>query len=250
MKVVKKSYLSDVPLIQSDVDKENFPYKPFDPLPKRFSMYICGSPASGKTSLWTSMLLSHPTKKAPKKPRYYYRFFDNINLISGSLQTLPIKKFGLPEDQLHNKYSDDLLKEIIDDIQGDENYNSLIVLDDVVRDLTRSKILTSVILNRRHITQNSNEDDMASLSLMITSQKFNMLPLSLRCNMSHVIIFKTTNSAELRAMKDEIMADLNPQQQDEILDLAWSEPYSFLFINVFAPRNKRYYKKFDLIEID
>ena len=210
MKVVKKSYLSDVPLIQSDVDKENFPYKPFDPLPKRFSMYICGSPASGKTSLWTSMLLSHPTKKAPKKPRYYYRFFDNINLISGSLQTLPIKKFGLPEDQLHNKYSDDLLKEIIDDIQGDENYNSLIVLDDVVRDLTRSKILTSVILNRRHITQNSNEDDMASLSLMITSQKFNMLPLSLRCNMSHIIIFKTTNSAELRAIKDEVMADLNP----------------------------------------
>jgi hypothetical protein len=196
------------------------------------------------------MLLSHPTKKAPKKPRYYYRFFDNIDLISGSLQTLPIKKFGLPESQLHNKYSDTLLKEIIDDIQGDENYNSLIVLDDVVRDLTRSKILTSVILNRRHITQNSNEDDMASLSLMITSQKFNLLPLSLRCNMSHVIIFKTTNNSELRAIKDELMADLNNQQQDEILNLAWSEPYSFLFIDVFAPRNKRYYKKFDLIEIE
>jgi len=250
MKVAKKSYLSDVPVIASDVDKENFPYTPFDPLPKRFSLYICGSPASGKTSLWTSMLLSHPTKKAPKKPRYYYRFFDNIDLISGSLQTLPIKKFGLPETQLHNKYSDTLLKEIIDDIQADENYNSLIVLDDVIRDLTRSKILTSVILNRRHITQNSNEDDMASLSLMITSQKFNMLPLSLRCNMSHVIIFKTTNSAELKAIKDEVMADLNPQQQDEILNLAWSEPYSFLFIDVFAPRNKRYYKKFDLIEIE
>jgi len=91
---------------------------------------------------------------------------------------------------------------------------------------------------------------MASLSLMITSQKFNLLALSLRCNMSHIIIFKTTNNAELRAIKDELMADLNPQQQDEILDLAWSEPYSFLFIDVFAPRNKRYYKKFDLIEID
>jgi hypothetical protein len=250
MKVAKKSYLSDVPLIQSDVDKENFPYTPFDPLPKRFSMYICGSPASGKTSLWTSMLLSHPTKKAPKKPRYYYRFFDNIDLISGSLQTLPIKKFGLPESQLHNKYSDTLLNEIIDDIKADENYNSLIVLDDVIRDLTRSKILTSVILNRRHITQNPSEDDMASLSMMITSQKFNLLPLSLRCNMSHIILFKTTNNAELRAIKDELMADLNPQQQEEILDLAWSEPYSFLFIDVFAPRNKRYYKKFDLIEID
>ena len=68
--------------------------------------------------------------------------------------------------------------------------------------------------------------------------------------MSHVIVFKTTNSAELRAIKDELMADLNPSQQNEILELAWSEPYSFLFIDVFAPKDKRYYKKFDLIEIE
>ena len=250
MKVAKKTYLSNIPLIKSDVDKDNFPYIPCSPLPKRFSMYICGSPASGKTSLWTSLLLSHPTKKSPKLPRYYYKFFENISIISGSLATLPLKKFGLPENQLHNKYSDELMKDTIEDLREDENYNFLIVLDDVIRDLTRSKILTSVILNRRHITQNPNENDMASFSIMITSQKFNMLPLSLRCNMSHVIVFKTTNSAELRAIKDELMADLNPSQQNEILELAWDEPYSFLFIDVFAPKDKRYYKKFDLIEIE
>jgi len=250
MKVSKKTYLSNIPLIKSDVDKDNFPYIPFSPLPKRFSMYICGSPASGKTSLWTSLLLSHPTKKSPKLPRYYYKFFENISIISGSLATLPLKKFGLPENQLHNKYSDELLKDTIEDLREDENFNSLIVLDDVIRDLTRSKILTSVILNRRHICQNPDEMDMASLSIMITSQKFNMLPLSLRCNMSHVIVFKTTNSAELRAIKDELMADLNPSQQNEILELAWDEPYSFLFIDVFAPKDRRYYRKFDLIEID
>jgi hypothetical protein len=68
--------------------------------------------------------------------------------------------------------------------------------------------------------------------------------------MSHIIVFKTTNNAELSAIKNELMMDLNPQQQDEILDLAWSEPYSFLFIDVFAPKDKRYYKKFDLIEIE
>jgi hypothetical protein len=62
----------------------------------------------------------------------------------------------------------------------------------VIRDLTRSKILTSVILNRRHISQNPKEEDMASLSLMVTSQKYNMLALSLRCNMSHVIVFKSS----------------------------------------------------------
>jgi len=194
--------------------------------------------------------LSHPTKKMPKLPRYFYKFFENISIISGSLATLPLKKFGLPENQLHNKYSDELLKDTIEDLREDENFNSLIVLDDVIRDLTRSKILTSVILNRRHICQNPDEMDLASLSIMITSQKFNMLPLSLRCNMSHVIVFKTTNNAELRAIKDELMADLNPSQQNEILELAWDEPYSFLFIDVFAPKDRRYYRKFDLIEID
>lgn len=250
MKVIKKSYLSDIPVVKSEVDKENFPYNPFEPLPKRFSMYICGSPASGKTTLWTSLLLSHPTKKSSKTPRYYYRFFDNIELISGSLQTLPLKKFGLPEDQLHNKYTDELLEEIVEEIREDENYNSLIVIDDCIRDLTRSKILTKTILNRRHCTQNSSKEDNASLSLMITSQKFNMLPLSLRSNMSHIIVFKTTNTSELNAIKDELMADLNKDQQEKLLNMAWSKKYGFLLIDIFAPRDSRYYSNFDLIQIE
>jgi hypothetical protein len=54
---------------------------------------------------------------------------------------------------------------------------------------------------------------------------------------------------ELRTIKDELMSDLNPDEQEEILDLAWSQPYSFLFIDNFAPAGQRYYRKFDLIEI-
>jgi hypothetical protein len=68
--------------------------------------------------------------------------------------------------------------------------------------------------------------------------------------MSHVIVFKTTNNAELSAIKNELMADLNPSQQNEILELAWDEPFSFLFIDVFAPRSRRYFRKFDLIQIE
>ena len=37
MKISNKTYLSNIPVIESDVDKENFPYIPFSPLPKRFS---------------------------------------------------------------------------------------------------------------------------------------------------------------------------------------------------------------------
>jgi hypothetical protein len=250
MRIIKKSYLSDIPVVKSDVDNDNLPYIPTKPLPKRGSIYICGSPASGKTTLMTSLLLSHPTKKSPKKPRYYYRYFDRVELISNSLQTLPLKKFGLPDEQTHNQYSDELLDEIIDDIREDENYNSLIVLDDCIRDLSRSKILTKTILNRRHCTHNPSEDDQASLSIWITSQKYNMLPLSLRCNMSHVIIFKTSNKAELTAIKDELMTDLNKDQQDDVLNLAWKRPYGFLFIDVYAHRDNRYFSNFDLISIE
>ena len=249
MKISKSSYLSDIPLISSDVDKENFPYTPFSPLPKRFSMYICGSPASGKTTLWTSLLLSHPTKKKPKTPRYYYRFLDRIELISCSLQTLPLKKFGLPEPQLNNKYSDELLESLIEDMRAGENNNNLIVIDDCIRDITRSKIVSKTILNRRHCTYDKEQEDSASLSLMITSQKYNLLPLSFRCNMSHVIVFKTTNTAELNAIKDELMGDLDKEQQNEILRLAWGRNHGFLMIDVFAPKERRYFSNFDSIEI-
>jgi len=250
MKIVKRSYLSEIPVVKSNVENDCLPYVPFSPLPKKGSLYICGSPASGKTTLMTSLLLSHPTRKSPKKPRYYYRYFDRVEMISNSIQTLPLKKFGLPEEQVHNQYSDELLEEIIDDIHEDENYNSLILLDDCIRDLSRSKILTKTILNRRHCTHNASEENQASLSIWITSQKYNMLPLSLRCNMSHMIVFRTTNKAELTAIKDELMTDLNPTQQDDILKLAWDRPYGFLFIDVYSPRDKRYYSNFDLISVE
>jgi GTPase SAR1 family protein len=250
MKIVKKSYLSDIPVVSSDVDKDDLPYIPTTPLPKRGSLYVCGSPASGKTTLMTSLLLSHPTRKSPQKPRYYYRYFDRVEIVSNSLATLPLKKFGLPESQVHGQYTDELLNEITQDMHDDENYNSLIILDDCIRDLSRSKILTKVILNRRHCTHNPSEEGHASLSIWISSQKYNMLPLSLRCNMSHVIVFRTTNKAELNAIKDELMTDLNPEQQDAVLKLAWDRPYGFLFVDVYAPRDRRYFANFDLIEVD
>ena len=245
----KLNKLSNLSIIKSDVDKEDFPYTPVPPLPKRFSMYLVGSPASGKTTLLTSLLLAHPTTKNKNANRYYYKFFDRVEIISGSIQTLPIEKFGLPPDQLHEMYTDEVLADIIVSIHDDENYNSCLVIDDCIRELTRAnKTLCSTILNRRHITQNPNKEGNASLSLIITGQKFNMLSLALRSNMSHVILFKTTNGQELACVKNELMLDLTKSEQQSILDLAWGRPYGFLFIDAFAPKERRYYSNFDLIE--
>jgi len=54
-------------------------------------------------------------------------------------------------------------------------------------------------------------------------------------------------------MRKKIVAGnwkLNNNQQEEILDLCWDKPYGFVFIDVNAPRHKRYHSNFDSIIID
>ena len=168
-----------------------------------------------------------------------------IHVISHSLATLPLSRFKLPADQLHDKYSDELLEEIIDDVHGGDNLNSVLLIDDCVRSLSRSKILCKIDQNRRHICQNSEKDEAANMSVFLTTQKYNAVPLVMRVCASHVIAYKTNDNAELRTIKDELMADLNPDEQEELLDLAWSEPYSFIYIDNFAQTGQRCDKKFD-----
>jgi hypothetical protein len=58
------------------------------------------------------------------------------------------------------------------------NYKLCIVFDDVVSELnqlSRDKLMMPLILNRRHLIENNGE-----ISVFITSQKYNMLPLKYR----------------------------------------------------------------------
>tara|TARA_R100001509_G_scaffold163820_2_gene139353 strand:- start:1399 stop:1659 length:261 start_codon:yes stop_codon:yes gene_type:complete len=84
---------------------------------------------------------------------------------------------------------------------------------------------------------------------MITSQKYNMVPMALRLNMSNVIVFRSENQRELDTIKNELLGDLTKTQQNELLQTAWKEPHDFLFIDNFKPKKERYYRNFDRIEI-
>lgn len=251
MNVIKNKKLGYIPPVTMDIDSlEDLPYIPSKPLPaKSFAFLIVGQPGSGKSTLWNSLLLSHPTKKKPNTPRFYYKYFDHIWLISPSLQTLPLNKLNLNDDRMFNQYTDELLEDILNEEKDGENLNNLILIDDSVRDLTRSKILCRTILNRRHCTQNNDEEGKAGLSIMITSQKYNMIPLALRLNMSNIIVFRSENQRELKSIKEELMGDLTKEQQDELLKIAWKDAHDFLFIDNFKPKKERYYRNFDHIEI-
>jgi len=248
---IVRNPISDIPVVKMPVDDlSDLPYRVTQPLPaKSFAMYICGQPGSGKTTTWVSLLTSRPTKACPTKPRYYYRYFDRIHLISGSVDTLPLDKLRLNPERLHTSFDDDLLVDIVQQEREDENLNNLIILDDVIKDLKNSKALAKVILNRRHCTQDKDKDNQAGLSIMITSQVYNLLPLGLRKNMSHVILFRTENKRELDSIKSELMSDLSDSQANKVLRTAWSKPHGFLFIACTKPTRERYHANFSRIII-
>ena len=251
MKIIKNK-LSDIPRAGIDIDDlKDLPYIPADPLPKKsFSMMLCGAPGSGKSNLMLSLLMSHPTKRK-KDPRYYYKYFDTINLISPSLATLP-KKFvdKLPQDQVHDTFSDDLICDIVENLYNGANHNHLLLLDDCIRDLSRSKNLSKIFLNRRHITHDSEKEGHGGLSIIVTSQKFSLLPLEFRNALSDIIVFRSSNKSEINRIKDELLFDLSPEIQDELLSYCWKEPYSFLYVKVNNQTEDKYYKKFDKIVFD
>lgn len=233
LKVVKQ----DIDDLDEDLKKIN------DPLSKKSgAYYIVGRPQSGKTSLWLSMLLT--------KNQGYYRKFDKIYLISNSLATLPLPLLNLPPEQIFDGYNEEELFEILkNEKESKENNNILIVIDDCIKDL-KSKKFNKLILNRRHIIQNVDNPKVKSgVMIFITGQTYNLLELQVRKNMSDVILFPTSNSKELISIKSELMSDLNPKQQDEILKLAWSRPYSFLYIKMNNQMSKKYYSNFDSIKL-
>ena len=252
MKIIKNN-LSNIPVYKSSVDNtSDLPFIPKKPLPvKSFLLYIVGSPGSGKTSLMMSLLTSHPTKKNKDKNLYYFKFFDNIFLISGSLQTLPnsfLKQ--LPDEKKLNKYTDNEMIDIIESLQEADNDNNLLVLDDVIKDLNRSKILSKIFLNRRHITHNSDNEGQGGLAIIVLSQKFTLLNLEYRNAVSHFILFKTSNATELKRIKEEIMYDLNDDEFNELIKLGWKNKYDFIFVDLNKPKNEKYYIKFDKVVFD
>tara|TARA_Y100001937_G_C7114494_1_gene329430 strand:- start:34 stop:831 length:798 start_codon:yes stop_codon:yes gene_type:complete len=249
---IERNKLSKIPKVNQPIDSiQDLPFIPEKPLPIHGAIYFVGSPGSGKTSTMISMLTSHPTKKNKTKPLYYYKYFDNIQMISGSLSTLP-KSFTnkIPEEQLHNKFDDDKLVDIINGLQEDENGNNLLVLDDCIRDINRSKNLSKIFLNRRHITQNPEKEGQSKLSIWVVSQKYSLLPMEFRNSLTSCIIYRSCNSNEIKRIKEELMFDLSPEMQDEVLYQAWKEPYSFLYIIINAPTKDKYYVKFDKIIFD
>ena len=85
---------------------------------------------------------------------------------------------------------------------------------------------------------------------MITSQKFSMIPLEFRNSISDFIIFKASAKPEIERIMNELMFDLDQKVAKELLELAWSEPYSFIYIKPLEQLENKYYIRFDKVVFD
>lgn len=205
---------------------------------------IFGRKGCGKSNLLCNLIM--------KKASPYHKHFDLIFLIS------PTAK------------SDDKMKPLIDDI-GDQYYEEL--NNDVLMDImARCEAFTERHMKKKrkwkpnyvviyddciHAIKSKNASMVTKLAtqnrhMNITNiyllQKYNSyMPTLIRSNLDCIALFRTENQAELDSFIKEIGTDEAKLRM--LYDFATSEPYSFLFINMYS-QPMRFYKRFDQIDVE
>jgi hypothetical protein len=91
----------------------------------------------------------------------------------------------------------DKLEEILEEIKEDDG-RTLIILDDVITDIKSSDdYMLKMIYNQRHMG--------GGVSIIITSQVYNKVPLAIRKCATELIIFNTTNKKEIESIYNDFV---------------------------------------------
>lgn len=197
-----------------------------------YYMYIVGKSGSGKSTVMMNIVC-----------RFYKKKFDRIFLVSPSFATLEDNPFKehLPTDQLFDDLDEDVIDEILERLK-DSGEKVLLILDDV-QDKIKGKIelkIKRMINNRRHKAGKG-----GNLSIIITSQVFNNLALSIRKSADVVIMFGSKNSAEIESIQREYLSVVPKDTLREIWDYVYQDAHDFLLIKPNDKAEDFLYKNFN-----
>lgn len=198
-----------------------------------FIMLISAKCGSGKSVLISNLI---------RNENMYYKYFDKVyfcssNVNEGKIYDQAYKdKIFINESRLYDSFDEDIMEEIVDDIKNDEDFDEshyLLVIDDLPTELNKktSKIVKRLI-KHRHL----------HLSIIVSTQKINLLNLALRNITSHLIIFKTNNANERESMAT--MTELNKNDFYDLLDYATEEKFNFLFVDL-SKNPTEFFKNFE-----
>ena len=203
-------------------------------------LILTAPPRAGK-STWIQNCLC-------KKGKVYNRKFDKIYIVSPSLKTAKNNPFEcIPEDQIENELTVDFLNRFYDEVEG-SGERVLLLLDDVVSDIRKNKgvdkSLAKILYNRRHITADGG-DEANGVSVWLTSQVYNRIPLMIRKAANGIIAFKLKNVKEIMSIYDEFVVGMTKEQFMQVLKYVYQKPYDFLFMNMDEPFDEMYHRGFN-----
>jgi hypothetical protein len=187
-----------------------------------FTIFL-GKAGSGKSSLLISMI---NTKNLFKKVFHTIILFMPKNS-RNSIKDSFFDKY-LPEEQIYDEVTLENLHSAYSVAQSnaEENYNTLIIYDDVQRDFKGEceKFLLNMINNRRH----------ARLSLWMACQNYFQIPRQVRQGTTDMFVFKI-NKTEM----ENIFLEQVEQHKDkfiELLKLVFQNNHDFMYINTNSQR--------------
>ena len=212
------------------------------PLPQNLNhfMLIVGKPGSSKTTLLLNMVC--------KRGKMYNKKFDKVFLFSPSLGTIDDCPFeGLPDDQMYEELSEDILTGALEQISGNGE-KVLFIMDDVVNDMKKEarleKLLCKVLMNRRHVCGAG-----GSLSVWITTQVYNKVPAPVRKCASHLILYETKNRMELDSLFNEVIVGMTKMEWYQLCKYVWDKRYNFMFLDTTKSFNHMYHKLFNQLHL-
>ena len=187
-----------------------------------FALFL-GKAGSGKSSLVISFLNS---KDAFKK------CFHNIFLFCPSNSRSSIKddfwENNLETEQIYDDLNIDNLIDAYSkiEIDSDNNFKSLIILDDVQKNLKGDceKLLLHIINNRRH----------NRICIWICCQNYKTIPLQVRLALTDLFIFKV-GKGELENIYEEL-TEIDKNKFNIITNNAYKVDHNFLYLNCLSQR--------------
>lgn len=212
------------------------------PLPQalNFFLLISGRAGSGKTTLILNLLC--------KRGKNYNKKFDRVFIFSPSLSTLKDDPFcEIPDDQMFQELDEEILEAVLEDIK-DSGEKILLLMDDVVNDIRKSSklqtIMNRILMNRRHLAGAG-----GSVSVIITTQVYNKIPIPIRKNASHIVLYNTKNKKEIENIFDELI--LIPKNDFfEIMKYVFKKKKDFLYIDTNKDYNTMFHRNFNQLDFE